>query len=424
MADEKAKFKTSLIIYGVFLIILILVSAFVDDDDDGDNFEETVNETICPLYQGDICPLNISGSPQNLAYHWMVNNSLTNEGNWLELYSLSVIYYAFAGDKWSHADGWLETGSVCLWVGVDCAGLGLDLDLKNNNLIGTIPMEIGLIPNLVNLRLDYNSIYGTIPRTLSLLNNTLRTFYIGYNNIEGTIPSDLFQLVNLNEIYVADNRLSGPFDTSYFYNLTQLTRIVLNNNEFTGVFFTPMIAVMPYLNYLQMKNNSFTGAITQDISDYIPNLHVLDIGYNAFNDCIPKSLFEIETLELVRAQVNKFSCQLFPEIYSAPKLTRLEINSNEFYGPLPYSSQASAIEVFRLSQNKFDDTIPTEFGSNLNRIKEIRMHQNSVTGDMPSELCEIQEQNGAMILSDCGGDDPKVNCACCKNCPVKTEVSV
>jgi hypothetical protein len=68
--------------------------------------------------------------------------------------ALIAVYSNTGGASWTDSTGWNgAAGTECTWFGVTCdAGetTVVELDLNTNNLVGTIPVEMG---NLVNLEM-------------------------------------------------------------------------------------------------------------------------------------------------------------------------------------------------------------------------------------------------------------------------------
>jgi hypothetical protein len=90
--------------------------------------------------------------------------------------ALIALYNSAGGPRWSHNSGWLGApGTECDWYGVNCNYPGhisklpltvVSLELSNNNLVGVIPPELGLLRNLEWLSLYGNRLTGTVPEPL------------------------------------------------------------------------------------------------------------------------------------------------------------------------------------------------------------------------------------------------------------------
>mmetsp|Transcript_18189 Transcript_18189/g.32971 ORF Transcript_18189/g.32971 Transcript_18189/m.32971 type:complete len:171 (-) Transcript_18189:571-1083(-) len=98
---------------------------------------------------------------------------------------LQLLYIATGGaTSWRSNKNWEATGDVSdsdlcdnEWHGVTCNDTTkkiTELRLSFNNLIGTIPTELGLLSNVEVIDLYFNDLTGTIPTELGLLSNLQR----------------------------------------------------------------------------------------------------------------------------------------------------------------------------------------------------------------------------------------------------------
>ena len=71
---------------------------------------------------------------------------------------------------WSCEEETIPT-EVSLWGEVYSVESTTELDLRNNELTGPIPSEIGYLTNLTYLDLRYNQLTGTIPSEIGHLTN-------------------------------------------------------------------------------------------------------------------------------------------------------------------------------------------------------------------------------------------------------------
>ena len=83
--------------------------------------------------------------------------------------------------------------------------------LHNNRLGGTVPGELGRLPRLKNLRLDFNRITGSIPPDLGNLSK-LENLELLDNQLSGEIPPEIGEIPNLRQFFVSRNSgLTGCF---------------------------------------------------------------------------------------------------------------------------------------------------------------------------------------------------------------------
>ena len=69
----------------------------------------------------------------------------------MQHYLLAVIYISIGGDNWVNNRNWMTSAHECDWFGVSCDTFEKvisRIDLTNNNLVGSIPREVGEIRGL------------------------------------------------------------------------------------------------------------------------------------------------------------------------------------------------------------------------------------------------------------------------------------
>jgi len=118
--------------------------------------------------------------------------------------ALVALYEATDGPNWVNNHGWLTEAPLSEWYGVetDDAGQVVRLSLGEwgvvenvrrmigNNLIGSIPADLGGLSHLTELVLGGNKLTGSIPADLSNLGN-LRTLNLAWSSLTGPIPPEL-----------------------------------------------------------------------------------------------------------------------------------------------------------------------------------------------------------------------------------------
>ena len=116
------------------------------------------------------------------------------------------------GKEWKDNTGWVADTSVCNWYGIECSDDKkhvVNLDLRENNLIGKIPVGLSVLSGLQTLNLSGNE-------------------------LSGKVPNDLEKLENLQVLDLSNNKLSG--DVEMFSTLTGWKKLNISMNEFEGEF--------------------------------------------------------------------------------------------------------------------------------------------------------------------------------------------
>lgn len=145
--------------------------------------------------------------------------------------AMGMLYRATNGPDWTQNTNWLTDAPVEEWHGVTVGLFGqvVILNLNNNNLGGSIPMDVGHLWTLDELNLGSNRISGEIPATIGKL-EYLGKLNLSDNQLSGEIPAELGYLANLRGLFLQDNEsLSGPLPDS-FTNL-ELQTLNLDGTE-------------------------------------------------------------------------------------------------------------------------------------------------------------------------------------------------
>ncbi|GAA0174462.1 hypothetical protein LIER_27848 [Lithospermum erythrorhizon] len=99
------------------------------------------------------------------------------------------------------------------------------LVLRNNNISGSIPSNIGEYRNLTQLDLSFNNLTGSIPESLLNMSSLVHLF-LGSNKLVGPLPAQ--RSTSLHTIDLSYNELSGGFPSWVSQNNMNLN-LVANN---------------------------------------------------------------------------------------------------------------------------------------------------------------------------------------------------
>ncbi len=141
--------------------------------------------------------------------------------------SLLELYNTTNGANWTNT--WGLSQSMDTWTGVTLVdGCVTHINLDNNNLVGTVPAELGNLLSLSYLSLTNNQLSGSIPEELSGA-ISLTTLRLQGNQLSGQIPASLATL-NLSILNVANNFLSGCFPLEFDVFCNSITNFSNNSN--------------------------------------------------------------------------------------------------------------------------------------------------------------------------------------------------
>ena len=142
---------------------------------------------------------------------------------------LEIFYEATGGKDWTDNTNWLSDEDLDEWYGVGARGGRVsNLSLDDNNLVGTIPPELGGLDELFILYLQGNRLSGPIPPELSKFDDLRDLFLRNNAGIGGRIPPELGYTGGLEYFVVGGTDLSGPVPLT-FANL-DLTRFYFDKD--------------------------------------------------------------------------------------------------------------------------------------------------------------------------------------------------
>ena len=189
--------------------------------------------------------------------------------------ALEALYDATNGANWSRNDNWKTDEPLGQWFGVrtNSDGRVTRLELVDNRLSGTIPVEIGNLTSLselflgfsqLSVFLGFNQLSGTIPVEIGNL-TSLTALFLGGNQLSGTIPVEIGNLTSLIALFLGGNQLSGTIPVE-IGNLTSLRSLTLGGNQLSGTI--PVeIGNLTSLSELYLNDNQLSGTIPVEIGN-------------------------------------------------------------------------------------------------------------------------------------------------------------
>ena len=212
-------FNSAVSSYSVVLPFGDLVSTVTGTLSDANANMITVQATTVP---GSATITVTSEDLQNIKTYTVTFNATPNN----EEDILRALYASTNGGAWTNKINWL-VGNYANWFGIDApVDKVTKINLKFNNLDGTIPSSIGGLTELKFLHLRGNKLNGTIPEEIGNLSK-LTFLAISENDLGGDLPDGMSSLVKLKEIYAEKCNFTGLPDLSQMPNLDYF---YVNNN--------------------------------------------------------------------------------------------------------------------------------------------------------------------------------------------------
>ena len=331
--------------------------------------------------------------------------------------SLMAIYEATRGNSWTHSYHWNDISvSPCRWYGVCCnvsmphgilyspppnwkqgsfegstcspSGNITMLDLSSNNLVGTLPPEIGQLSTVQSLLLYSNQLSGSIPATIGNLID-VRKLSIDSNTLTGSIPSSIGQLVNLRILIMLSNALSGSLPPT-LGQLQELLLLELEDNNLIGTI-PESIYSLRTMKSLLLSDNRLSGSISSDMG-HLKAIEILSIANNQLTGTLPKALGRMQNVSELRLQGNQFTGTIPDELSLLNNsLTLLELGRNKLSGTLPTNfANFVKLGTISLNDNLLIGTIPPEYAM-ISALEVFDVSQNQLEGSIPLDMFFLQE---------------------------------
>mmetsp|Transcript_4343 Transcript_4343/g.6736 ORF Transcript_4343/g.6736 Transcript_4343/m.6736 type:complete len:2041 (+) Transcript_4343:1014-7136(+) len=284
---------------------------------------------------------------------------------------LTELYLLTGGEEWENDDNWNTDEPLCSWYGIKCfsdkdtdnEGVS-EINLENNNLVGSVPSWIWSLPFLRILDVKENDV---VIDFLGLENaaNTLEVLYLSETNLDTLYG--ISQASSLKELHITNCGISGPLPTELFSLGSTLKSLFIAYNSFTGTI-PAGISQMTVLEDFYAYDNDFQGVLPTELG-HLRMLKNFIMSENLIEGQLPFSLSELANLKLL---------SIYRRFKPGPKLT----------GALPAFDKNPQLRKLYLDHNEIAGTIPDNFlsSSTINEVKEILLSYNMLTGTVPESL--------------------------------------
>ncbi|MBN2430992.1 MAG: VCBS repeat-containing protein [Acidobacteria bacterium] len=257
--------------------------------------------------------------------------------------ALIALYHSTNGPNWYDNTGWLgPAGTECDWFGIECDAGGNHVtqinlgwtETSGNNLIGTLPPELGNLTMLQRLDLEFNYLSGQIPPEYANLQNLI-VLHLGFNLLNlDSIPAWLYNLPELAVLDLAECGIGGTIP-SQLAGLTGLWQINLGGNQLSGTI-PAWLAQLSSLESLFLWGNQLHGAIPSELGN-LYGLELLSLFDNQLSGSIPSQIGNLEILWGLWLFDNLLTGPIPPQIGQLGDLNYFFLDSNQLTGEVPSS---------------------------------------------------------------------------------------
>lgn len=256
------------------------------------------------------------------------------------------------------------------------------MNLADNHLLGTIPEELGKLPNLHTLNLARSYLQGNIPDSLGA-SSFLSYVDLANNMLTGSIPLSLASSSSLSTLILSRNSLSGEIPSTLFdKKSSELTMVNLQMNSFTGAI--PPFHEATALRFLCLTGNFLSGSIPPSIGN-ISSLASILLGQNRLSGLIPETLSHITKLLELDLSYNSLSGSVPLSLYNMSSLKNFSVGSNGLVGQIPSYIGYSLpnLQSLIMGSNRLEGLIPASV-ANMLTLQILDLSNNSLHGSVPS----------------------------------------
>ncbi|MDE0232805.1 MAG: Ig-like domain-containing protein [bacterium] len=300
---------------------------------------------------------------------------------------LELLYRNTGGSGWSQRGGWLTGAPLSEWDGIetDASGRVVALTLRDNRLTGSIPAELGQLPELRSLDLYYNRLSGSIPPELGDLDR-LEQLDLSRNELSGSLPIELGKLSELQILDLRSNELSGPIPAE-LGDLDRLERLILGWNQFTGEI--PVeLGQLSELRDVRLSGNNLSGSIPVEIGD-LSRLDYLALSQNQLSGEIPEQFGRLDELRFLRLYDNRLTGAIPSGVANLARLERLDLSRNRLTGAIPSSlGDLENLIDLHLGDNQLAGPLPVELGR-AGSLERLDLRSNALAGQVPAEYSNL-----------------------------------
>ncbi|XP_075669451.1 putative leucine-rich repeat receptor-like serine/threonine-protein kinase At3g14840 isoform X3 [Castanea sativa] len=192
------------------------------------------------------------------------------------------------------------------------------IDLKEQNLSGTLPPELVNLPYLERINLGRNYLNGTIPPkwgstrlvNISLIGNrltgsipkelgnisTLKSLALEFNMLSGSLPKELGNLINIERLRISD--LRGP-EANFppLHNMTKMKILILRSCNITGQL-PEYLGNMNKLKTLDLSFNKLTGGIPSSFVGLLAGIDFMYLTGNLLSGPVPGWMLNKDRIDL------------------------------------------------------------------------------------------------------------------------------
>lgn len=211
--------------------------------------------------------------------------------------------------------------------------------------------------------------------------NVVTGLDLSSNNLGGSIPRDIVMLEFLQDLDVSGNDMEQSIEDIDWSKLGFLSTLRLGGNNFSGDLGSVTV-LGESLRVLSVPENNFAGGLP-DFRD-LSGLLELDVEANQFGGPIPASLAAIP-LQILRLGFNNWAeAEIPPFVYTMRSLRELSLRRSNIFGNLQGAiGSLQNLSVLLLEGNALSGLIPNVLFTGIPSLYRFTAAGNNFVGPMP-----------------------------------------
>ncbi|KAF7145959.1 hypothetical protein RHSIM_Rhsim04G0048400 [Rhododendron simsii] len=147
---------------------------------------------------------------------------------------------------------------------------------------------------------------------------------------------------------------------------------------------------MPRLEKLLARENNLTRGIPPWIGN-LTSLVELRASYNPLGGRIPDALGQLRNLKILGLGVTQISGTISPSLYNLSSLVALGVSDNRLWGSLPltFGFMFPDLEFLQLNMNQFNGPLPLSI-SNMSQLLQLELGPNNFNGKVKNDFGSLQ----------------------------------
>lgn len=295
--------------------------------------------------------------------------------------ALSALYESAGGSGWGRSDNWLDLNMpVESWWGIDkfinvnTTEVTWKVVLARNNLVGTIPFDEWIFPNI--------EIFGVQ----------------GNPALTGTISENISTFTSLKSITLRDTGITGPLPSGFF-SLASLEIADLKSVDMTGVALSEDWGLLTSLKTLHLQGTDIAGGVPVHMFD-LTNLELLNLSNNVLRGTLPSEIGNLRKLKDLRIDRISLTGTIPSTLFDLPLLERLDAYSMpKLKGTIPDTvNSLSMLKTVQLHKCGFNGTLPAFSGSGM--LTSLKLHNNKLTGSIPENFLDQTAMSTEVVTVD------------------------